>query len=486
MRDRSSLPLGPRAPRALQAWRAAFNAPKTNARYRARYGRTWTEHVPGLPPVIVTSNRDAIRALFTGDPLLRHHASEPLAPLIGPRSLLMLEPADHLARRRLELPAFHSRRIQTYGDRIRDLAASEIDAWPAEGVLDVRPRAQALALTVILELVLGVRDQRLRNRLATLFEAIMTPRLNNLAMFLPAWFRKRSRLNLLSIRAWGLLDLLSHLVGEQITATRADPCLESRDDVLALLTLARDDTGRALSDDELRDEVITLLAAGHETTATALAWSTDLLAHNPRVAARLRETLGDDERSYLKATVKEVLRIRTVAPISAQRRVLEPIEIAGYPIGPDVVVTIDAHGLHHDPDLHPQPDAFRPERFLDSAPSDYAYLPFGGGAHRCLGTALALLELELVIEAIVTTCELTPVGPPARPVRRGPTWSPNNRGKVRINTGTPARGRSPSARRVAHLTGGGELSALANRAGSHSQTRHAWRNAERANSKATA
>jgi cytochrome P450 len=402
------------------------------ARYRKRYGPTWTEHFPGWPPTVVTSDREAIRTVFTGDPLRRRHASEPLAPLIGHHSLLMLEPADHLARRRLELAPFHGKRVQAYADRIRELVSAEVGAWPADTVMAVHPRAQALTLAVILELVLGVRDEDLQNRLASTFESIMTPRLNNLSMFLPRWIATETRWNVLTAHAWSRVHRLDRLIHEQIAATRADPHLQSRDDVLALLLLARDDEGKALTDAELRDELVTLLGAGHETTATAIGWSADLLAHNPGVAARLRQTLARGERDYLKATVKEVLRIRTVAPISAQRRVLEPFQIDGYAIGPDVAVAIDADGLHHNPALYPEPDAFRPERFLDNPPDGYAYLPFGGGAHRCLGAALAMLELELAIEAIATRWVLEPVGPPARPVRRGPTWSPDNRGRVRI------------------------------------------------------
>jgi cytochrome P450 len=160
------------------------------------------------------------------------------------------------------------------------------------------------------------------------------------------------------------------------------------------------------------------------------------LAHNPVVASRLR----DGDRDYLTATAKEVLRTRTVTPICAQRRMLEPVEIDTYWIDSDTVVAVDADGLHHDPELYPDPDAFRPERFLGTAPDTYAYLPFGGGAHRCLGAALAMLELEIAIEAIATRCELAPTGPQASPVRRGPTWSPDTRGRVRIERlNDPAR-----------------------------------------------
>jgi cytochrome P450 family 135 len=424
---RSSLPPGPRTPAVIQAIQDAFFSQRYYGQ-RARYGRTWSARLPGHPRYVITSDREIVRRLFTGDPLTKRSAAEPLEPIVGSRSLLLLEPAEHLARRKLELNSFRGERVMLYAERVGELAAAEVSAWRSGDVIEVYPRAQALTMMVILELVFGIRDAGLRKRLASTFDALIAPRINNLTMFLPPWVSRRSWWKLYARRAWSLLDRLDEMMYEQIEATRADPEVARRDDVLALLVQARDDNGDGLTDRELRDELVTLLGAGHETTASAIAWAADLLAHNPTVASRLRE----GERGYLTATTKEVLRIRTVAPISAQRRLLEPFDVDGYWIDPDTVVAVDADGLHHDPELYPHPDSFRPERFLANAPDKYAYLPFGGGAHRCLGAALAILELELVIAAIAAHCDLAPTGQPARPVRRGPTWSPDNRGRIRI------------------------------------------------------
>jgi cytochrome P450 len=177
---------------------------------------------------------------------------------------------------------------------------------------------------------------------------------------------------------------------------------------------------------------MTLVAAGHETTATAIAWAADLLAHNPEVAARLRDTLADGDREYLRATAKEILRVRTVVYAGGARQLLDPLPAGSWVLPPGTVVLIDAQGLHADPELYPDPDAFRPERFLDSQPEPYAYVPFGGGAHRCLGAALATMEIELVVEAMATRVRLAPVGPPAAPVRRGISLAPDNEARVRI------------------------------------------------------
>jgi cytochrome P450 len=432
-----ALPPGPSLPRITQAWRYTFDLPRFFAESHAKFGSTWTMRLHGFPPVVITSDRDAVRSLLTGDPLTKRHGNDLLAPLFGSNSLLMLEPSEHLARRRLETAPFHGDRIRAYGDRIRTLFGNEVDSWQPDTEIEVHPRAQQVTLAVILELVLGVRDRALAQELGSTFEAMNTPA-SNLALFLPAFVISRSRWNLLSRPFWSLIGRIRELLARHIESTRADPDLAARADVLSLLICARDEDGHGLTDEELTDELVTLVAAGHETTATAIAWAAELLAHNPAVAGTLHERLAAGDREYLKATAKEVLRARTVAPVAASRHALEPISVAGYEIGPEEVLVIDAFSLHRDPELYEHPDQFRPERFLERQPEPYSYLPFGGGAHRCLGAALATLELELAIEAIVTRRELAAAGDPAGVTRRGVTLSPDNRGRIRVGRGLRA------------------------------------------------
>ena len=426
MADRHALPPGPRLPGPVQTLWYTFDQPRFFAYARRRFGKTWTVRLPGFPPGVVTSDRDVIRRLLTGDPLARRHANDLLRRFLGDRSLLVLEPADHLARRRLELPPFHGDAVRGYAARIRELADEQIGTWSAGEVVATHERARALTLEVILELVLGVRDQALRAELGAIFEWFNTP-LGNLALFLPEVLTRRGG-NVLTRKAYRQLDRLHELLGEHVAQTRADPALDRRTDVLSRFIRARDE-GAQLTDADLRDELLTLVSAGHETTATAIAWACDLLAHNPRVVHRLQE---DHDGSYLKATAKEVLRARTVAYVSASRHPLEAFELGRCALGPETAILVDAQGLHADPELFPDPGTFRPERFIEHQPDAYAYLPFGGGAHRCLGASLAMLELELFIEALVQRVELAPDGPPARPVRRGVTLAPGNRGRVRV------------------------------------------------------
>ena len=427
----NGLPPGPRTPGPIQTLRYTFDQPGSFAEMRARFGSTFTLDMPGFPPIVVTGDRGAIRELFTGDPLRKRHGNDLLRPFLGERSLIVLEPAEHLARRKLELPPFHGESVASYADRIRELAETEIAGWQPGEIVAVHPAARRLTLAVILELVLGVRDDDLRGHIVSGFDS-MNSKAANLAQFMPSWMTARTWWNFPARLAYSRIDRIRDLLTAHIGRTRADPGLEDRRDVLALLVQARDDDGAALTDLDLRDELMTLVAAGHETTATAIAWAADLLAHNPQVAARLRETLNAGDRDYLRATAKEILRVRTVVYAGGGRQLLDPLPVGRWVLPPGTVVLIDAQGLHADPELFPDPEAFRPERFLDAQPEPYAYVPFGGGAHRCLGAALAMMEIELVVEAIATRTRLVPVGPPAAPVRRGISLAPDNEARVRI------------------------------------------------------
>jgi cytochrome P450 len=430
------LPPGPRWPGPAQTVWYTFAQPSFFATCRARFGPTFTMRLPSFPPLVVTRDRDAIRRLFTGDPLVRRHGNDIFKSAFGERSIMLLDPAEHLDRRRLELPAFHGQVVRSYEDRIRELITAELETWKPGQVVASHPPARALTMTIILELVLSIRDLNLQTELAAIFESFNTP-LSKLAMFLPTTLGRRAWWNPISKPAFARVDRMRDLLGAHIARTRADASLATRSDVLALLVRARDQDGHALSDTDLNDDLVTLVATGHETTATAMAWACDLLAHHPAVVTRLRENLAVGEREYLKATAKEILRARTVGYVAATRQMLEPFRIGDWILGPDVLILVDAQGLHGDPELYPEPQEFRPERFLEMPPDSYAYIPFGGGTHRCLGVALATLELELFTEALVSHFDLAPVGPPARPVRRGVTLAPGNLGRVRV-TAMPA------------------------------------------------
>ena len=421
-----SLPPGPRLPRAAQVLMRLWRFAEFSDGGHARYGDTFTVRLGSLTGVL-TRDREAIRRLFTGDPLVKRHGNDLLRTLVGEQSLLMLEPPEHLARRKLLLPPFHGERVQSYARLMEGLVSSELDRLRQGDTVAMQPVAQSLTLEVILQAVLGISDPLLRRRLRGIFDAFNTP-LNAFALFVPALTR-RSRLNVLSRRPWRLKAELDALLFGHIAASREDERLSEREDILAMMLSARDEHGVGLTDEQLRDELITLIAAGHETTATAIAWGVELLAHNPAIMRKARES--DD--TYLEALVKEILRIRSPIPIGGVRYLLEPFAIGAWTIPTSVAVVVDGYGVHHDPTVYREPHEFRPERFLQEPPDSYSFLPFGGGAHRCLGASLALLEIKVVLRELLTQLDFAPTSPTvARAVPRGPTLAPRGGARIRV------------------------------------------------------
>ncbi len=379
-----------------------------------------------------------IRRLFTGDPKQKRHANDILREALGDRSLLLLEPAEHLGRRKLLSPPFHGERVRGYARLMERFVDRELDGWQDGTEVKVIKVAQRVTLDVILEAVLGLSDATLRDRLRGVFDSMLDLKGSEMALYYPR-VQHRSRWNVLLELYWRKRDVLDRMLDEQIAATRSDPDLESREDILAMMVQARDEQGDGLTDTDLRHELNTLIGAGHETTATAIAWGTELLAHNPDVQSRAREAAGAGDQRYLDALVKEVLRIRAPVAVAAARHPLEPFEVDGYEVGSDAVVLADCWGVHLDPTVYADPECFEPARFLEPTP-EYSFLPFGGGAHRCLGAALAQLEMKVALSAIVGRFELVPVGDAlAPPVRRGIVLAPKGGGRVRVAALSAAR-----------------------------------------------
>jgi cytochrome P450 family 135 len=462
---RLGLPPGPRVPRVLQAVLWGLRYPEFTRAARARYGPTFTVRPGTCPATVVTTDRDAIRRLLTGAPLDKRHGNDVLKPLIGERSILLLEPAEHLERRKLLLPPFHGERVRAYAQLMRRLIDEELDGWRAGDEVAVLPVAQNVTMEVILRAVLGVADPTMRRRLRELIDdtlgypfaglrrrfdgtaltRVTPPRRVRVAGALVAalptpavmtYFpelKVRSRWNPGTLRWWRHRDDLLGVLDAQVAATRADPRLAEREDILAMLVQSRDERGEGLGDDDLRDELVALIAAGHETTAAAIAWGAVLLAHDPDVRERAARAARDGDDRYLDALVKEVLRLRPPLPGTAARVLDAPLRIGEHLIPPGTPILVDGFGLHHDPALHPEPEALRPERFLDGAPEAYAWLPFGGGAHRCIGAGLAELEIRVALGTMLRRIELAPAVRELAPaVRRGVTLVPLGGGRIRV------------------------------------------------------
>jgi cytochrome P450 len=364
---------------------------------RARFGKRFTIKLLGTPPFVLLADPDEIKQVFTAPPDVLHpgEGARILQPVVGRNSLILLDEDAHLSQRRLMLPAFHGEQIARLVDVMAQVAGDEVDRWPRDEPIALHPRLQALTLEIILRTVFGldegVRLDRLRALLTDVLAVGASP-----ASMLPLLQR-----DLGPRTPWGRFVRIREQVDAELYALiderRADGT--QRDDVLALLLAARHEDGAPMSPEELRDELMTLLVAGHETTASELAFAFERLVRTSDVLDRLTGDLGDD--AYLTATVQEVLRRRPVLPLSAPRLVVQPIEVGGVRYEPGVCLVPNAYLIHHDPSIYPEPYAFRPERFLDQSPGTYTWIPFGGGRRRCLGAAFATAEMKVVLRAVL-------------------------------------------------------------------------------------
>lgn len=432
----TQLPPGPRLPPAAQIARWLFRPIEFLESCRARYGESFSLTFPGFEtPMVIVSRPDHVAELFKG----RDHGLPPgralaLEPILGSRSVLLLEGREHLARRKLMLPPFHGERMRAYEAEIEAVADREVDSWPLAGPgFPIHARMQAITLEVILRAVFGVGDEarraRLRPLLAGLLDETSGPSLQ--VRFLLSRRIGPMKDPLAEMRrSLGEVDEILTLEAEE---RRRDPDLAERTDILSLLVAARFEDGEPIDDAELRDQLMTLLVAGHETTATALAWTFDLLLRNPAALSRLREELAVGSEEYLRATISESLRLRPVIPL-AGRRLATPLRLdedhelpAGADVAPAIWLT------HTRPETYPDPLEFRPERFLAQPPETYSWIPFGGGVRRCLGATFAEFEMRVVLRTVLGRCEIE--GARLRPEsirRRNVTFSPRHGTPIRV------------------------------------------------------
>ncbi len=357
-----------------------------------------------------------------------------MAPAVGEHSLLSLDHEPWQRHRKLLTPPLRAKAIAGYRDEIGRIAAQNISRWPVGRPFALRDRMQEITLEVIMRLVFGISDTERLDRLRPLLPTLADPGNPYTLMLMPTAARDRalgSRLLrripfLPTTRFLAARDAVDELLYGEIARRRAEP-QQHATDVLSRLLAARDDNGRPMTDQELRDELITMLEAGHETTATGLAWTFERLLRNPRVLDKLRAELDTGQETYLDAVVKEGLRTRPVV-YSALRLLDAPLELGGYTVPAGWAVGPAIPLIHHDPVAFPEPDEFRPERFLgnDAAAANKSWMPFGGGRRYCVGAQLALLEMRVIIRQILERIDLTAEDPePELPLIRHVTLVPS-------------------------------------------------------------
>ncbi|MBB4660848.1 cytochrome P450 [Conexibacter arvalis] len=407
---------------------------------RDRYGSIFTLEISQGRTVVLSSDPTVAREVLTGDPDLLYagQGNVVLRPLLGERSVLLLDGPEHLRQRRLLLPPFHGERMRAYGERIDAIAAEHVARWPVGRPFPVRDSMQAITLEVILRVVFGVEEPARVAQLSAPLRRLLDAAVSPAQMLLLQLTRSEGT----RPRApWGrirrMMAPVDAMIHEEIGARRAELAAggSGRDDILSLLLEARDEAGAPMTDAELRDELMTLLVAGHETTATALSWTLERVTREPEVLARLeREAAGGwaDGTAYLDAVITETLRLRPVVP-AVVRKLQAPMTFGGWQLPAGVNIAPSIWLIHHDPGLYPDPHSFRPERFLGRRPGTYEWIPFGGGIRRCLGAAFALHEMRVVLQAILAAARLEPTAAaPERIVRRFVTFTPAAGGRLTV------------------------------------------------------
>jgi cytochrome P450 len=428
----STLPPGPAVAPARQVAAWIFRPEALLERAQRERGDVFTLHLP-LGPVVVVADPVLVKDVFTGDPdvLRAGEGNRPLEPVVGPDSLLLLDGARHLRRRRLVLPPFHGERLKTYTDDMAALTRASVATWPRDAPIALEPHLRAITLAIIVRVVFGIEDERRAARIQELIPRIVPDGGFSSLLLLPAFRRDLGARSpwrrFLAARA-----AVDELLFEQIAARRADPALAERTDILSLLLQARHADGAPLTDQELRDELMTLLLAGHETTASALAWAFTLLVHaRPDALERARE---DD--AFLDAVATETLRLKPPLPM-AVRRSTAPVTLGEHEVPAGTRIAPSIYLIHRRADLYPAPRAFRPERFLDEKAETYAWLPFGGGIRRCVGAAFAQLELRTVLRTVLDAVDVAAPGDGGRPERtrrRAIVLAPDQGAQVVVRT----------------------------------------------------
>jgi cytochrome P450 family 135 len=424
------LPPGPPLPRPVQTAIWSRQARRMLFFCQDRYGDIFRLKIAYEGTWVMLADPDAVKQVFTGDPRVFHagEGNQILETFLGPNSVLVLDEKPHMSQRKLLLPPFHGARMQGYEQAMTEIAAREIESWPSGTPYELRPRMQAITLDIILRTVFGVgegeRLAELREALRDFLDLTTNPRL-----LLPVLLVGPNR-----VRRLGAfrrrIERVDRLIYREIAERRRAGGVEERDDILSMLVGASHEDGSPMRDEEMRDELLTLLVAGHETTATSLAWAVERLSRHPEKLERLRGEVEAGADEYLTATIQETLRLRPVISIVI-RRLTEPVELGGYELPAGVSVTPSVYLVHRNPEIYPEPNAFRPERFLDTPPGTYTWIPFGGGVRRCLGASFAQFEMSVVLKELVKRREIRPADArPERVFRRAITETPRHNARV--------------------------------------------------------
>ncbi len=436
-------------PSALQAVGWALRPLPFMQRCRERYGDMFTLRVRrGRPWVLLSDPQDVGKVLTITPELVRAGAGEAnplLGPLLGPRSVMLLDEPEHMTHRRFILPSFHGQRMRGYGEMMVEVAREDIARWPVGEPFALWPRMQAVSNEVVMRSVFSDTDTPQMRELRTLLKRLTD------------WLNDSGRLTLLSAfgsrvltQNAGFRAVIEPVETAVLAEVRRRHALDAPPDdgILSLLEQAYDENGTPMTEQELRDELITLLSDG--PTATSLAWAFERLLRHPEKLARLRaEVLDGEEELYTDAVVKETLRLAPAVPL-VMRKLVEPMELGGYTIPADTIVAPCIYLVHHREDIYPRPFRFMPERFIGRQPDNYTWIPFGSGVRRCVAAQFAQMEMKRVMQTVLREVDLGPApeaSSPQRATRSSVAFAPGEARAVVIR-------RRPKAGQMRSFNGG--------------------------------
>jgi cytochrome P450 len=426
----ATLPPGPQIPKILQGIAFGFFRRPFVHHVAQRYGDVFTLHVPIYGPMLVVANPQLAKQVFAASPEVLGNIQPNLSRLLGPGSVFALDRDEHRQRRRLLAPPFHGKSIKNYETIIEEETLREIVNWPEGTPLATLPSTMRITLNAILRAVFGAEGTEL----------------DELRRILPPWVTLGSRLATLPkpsrtygrYSPWGRLAewraRYDAIIDKLIDDERGDPYFEDRTDVLALMLRSTYEDGSAMSREDIGDELLTLLAAGHETTASALAWTFERISRHPEVLAGLAAEADTDDNELRQATILESQRSRTVID-AIGRHVYAPVYELGewlIPRGHTIIVSISR--MHADAELFPEPERFDPQRFVGTKPPSFAWIPFGGGARRCVGAVFANMEMDVVLRTVLRRFTIDTTTAPAEKLHaRGVAFTPKDGGKIVVH-----------------------------------------------------
>lgn len=411
---------------------------------RSRLGRRFTVYTLDMPPLVFLTCPDDIHAVLSCDPTELHPGASVnlIEPLVGEHSFMLMEEDEHMCRRRAITPAFHQRLTAHHARLLSETVEREVASWPLDEVVPLDPYICALTLRSILLAVFGDDDAlpQLHERFTAMLGITTSILLQEPKMrHVPGWRR-----------LWGTFikqrtavdEVLCSLIRRRRSETARQPL-----DLLDLMLVSTNCDGSAMSEREIRDDLVSMILAGHETTAGEITWAFQLLAHNPRIQQRLITEIdhGTDD-DYLTATIHETIRRKPVFLFAIPREVVKSVQIGGWTYTPPTRLLACTYLMHHDPELYPRPDEFRPERFLDEPPEPRTWLPWGGGRKHCLGRHFALLEAKTVLRQVLASMRVLPASTNIeRPRWRSATLVPHAGGRIMLRQRSTARAHPRSA-----------------------------------------